>query len=108
MNPLLRERIALVCLWLLCLFAAWAGGLRMAWAIFSNPAHAWDMAKGFDLLGNVATNGKVGEYISTRAGRQAREGRRWACVLCRLLDAIDPGHCETSLRNHEAAQRTKD
>jgi hypothetical protein len=103
-----KERAALLALWVLCWGAAWAGGLRMAWAIFRNPAHAWDMARAFDLVGNVATNGTIGEYISTRAGRQQREGRRWACVLCRLLDAVDPGHCERSLQDATKTINTKD
>jgi hypothetical protein len=34
------------------------------------------------------------EYLSARANRVQKEGRVWACVLCRLLDRIEPGHCE--------------
>ena len=32
-----------------------------------------------------------------RATLRARDGgRRWGCLLCRLLDALDPGHCDKS------------
>lgn len=98
LTPLMKQRLALLALLPLCWLSAWAGGLRMLWATFSNPAHAWDVAKGFDLLGNVATNGKLGELISTRAARARNDGRRWGCVLCRLLDAVDPNHCDDSLK----------
>jgi hypothetical protein len=32
--------------------------------------------------------------MSARAQRVRKEGRRWACCLCKLLDKIDPGHCD--------------
>lgn len=63
------------------------------WAIAFNPARAVRIAVGFDQLANVAANGSSTETISARAFRAAGEGRRWGCVLCRLLDKIDKDHC---------------
>lgn len=54
------------------------------------------IALGFDQLANAATGGNEDETISTRAGRLRKEGRGWACVLCGLLDWLDPGHCDNS------------
>lgn len=93
----------------LVLFGIWAvivaclplAALRMLWAVFANPAKAFEQAKAFDLAGNVLLNGKLGEYISTRAYRAWKEGRRWGCVLCKLLDVVDPNHCEKSAKNQQ-------
>lgn len=55
------------------------------------------ISKGFDQLANAATGGHEDETISSRAGRLKKEGRGWACVLCKLLDKLDPNHCEKSI-----------
>lgn len=51
---------------------------------------------GFDQLTNAATGGNEDETISLRAGRLRKTGRGWACVLCRFLDWLDPGHCDNA------------
>lgn len=66
----------------------------MLLAALAGSKRAWTIILGYDQLGNSATGGEPGELISTRANRERKEGRRWACVLCRLLDRIDPGHCD--------------
>lgn len=58
------------------------------------PMH---IAIGFDQLANAATGGSEDETISSRAGRLKREGKGWACVLCKVLDALDRGHCDRSI-----------
>jgi hypothetical protein len=98
MSENLKKRAALLGIWLLCQLAAWVAGWRMLWSVFSNPAKAWNLAVAYDLLGNVAANGWLGETISSRAGKAQREGRRWACVLCRLLDVFDKNHCENEIQ----------
>ena len=53
---------------------------------------------------NAALDGSPGsedETVSSRAGKAARTGRRWGCVLCRLIDKIDPGHCERNIEEDE-------
>lgn len=75
------------------LLAPW----RAVWALLTgNTDQALQIAKGYDLLGNTVLNGKAGEYISTRANRARAEGRRWGCLLCRLLDRITKDHCKNS------------
>lgn len=69
---------------------------RYLWAVLTNPARAWRIAIGFDQLVNVAANGCEDETISSRAARARDRGKRWGCVLCKLLDAIDSNHCEKS------------
>lgn len=68
--------------------------LWMLFAALRSPTRYWRIALGYDHLGNAVTGGEPGELISARASRARKEGRRWACVLCRLLDKVDPGHCD--------------
>lgn len=89
-------RASLLLLWLLCLLASIYAALRMLYAIGANPARAWVMAVAHDQLANAAANGDPDETISSRADRARGEGRHWGCVLCRLLDWIDPQHCQKS------------
>lgn len=72
----------------------WA--VRFAWAVLVNPRRAWRLAVAMDQLGNAALNGHEDYTLSHRAAVARDAGRRWGCVLCRLLDAIDPGHCDKS------------
>lgn len=69
---------------------------RYLWAIVTNPAKAWRIAVGYDQLANVAANGSEDETISSRAARARDNGRRWGCVLCRILDHLDVDHCDKS------------
>lgn len=66
---------------------------RYLWCIVSSPERAERIAVGFDQLANVAANGRSTETISARAFRAAGEGRRWGCILCKMLDKIDKDHC---------------
>lgn len=38
-----------------------------------------------------------GETISSVAGKAQQKKRRWACVLCRVLDWIRHDHCAKSI-----------
>lgn len=78
-----------------CILAA----LWMLGAIVFSPngQRAWHIALAFDQLGNAASGGSEDETISSRAGRLRKEGRGWACVLCRVLDWLKTGHCEKSI-----------
>ena len=49
-----------------------------------------------DQLANTTMNGSEDETISSRAGRH-KDDEKWACWLCKLLDKIDPNHCEKSI-----------
>lgn len=89
--------IAMLGLWLLCQLASLVAGVWMLCAILAGSKRAWTLAKSYDQLGNAATGGSEDELISSRAGRAKKQGKRWACVLCRLLDLFDRGHCEKAI-----------
>ena len=56
----------------------------------------------FDQTINVAVfNGDEDETISSNAGKAMLRGKRWGCVLCRLLDLVDPNHCLKSIEADE-------
>lgn len=87
-------RWRLIFIWLFCQLCLIPAALRFWWAIFTAVDEAWEILLAFDRLGNVATNGDWRETISARANRARREGRRWGCVLCRLLDWVQKDHCK--------------
>lgn len=69
--------------------------LRYAYAAVAAPERAWSIALAIDDLGNVAANGALGQTISSRAAHDRPQ--RWACLLCWVLDRLDPGHCDRAL-----------
>lgn len=83
---------------------ALAGNLIALLAALANSDRAWPVAVANDQALNAALAGQPGaedETISSRAGKAARQGKRWGCVLCRLLNKIDPGHCERNIETDE-------
>lgn len=100
----MQQRLLLALLWLLCLAASLLAALRMLWAIVASPQRAWRLAVAHDQLFNAAANGNEDETVSSRAAKARRSGRRWGCMLCRLLDALDPGHCERSIEADEGSR----
>jgi len=79
--------------------------MRMIYAVLVAPPRAWKIAMAYDQLFNAAANGNEDETVSSRAARAMLEGRKWGCVLCRLLDVLDPDHC---LKNIERRFLKKD
>jgi hypothetical protein len=69
--------------------------------ITGSSRRAWTLAVAHDQLANAAFGGDEDETLSSRAGKAARQGKRWACVFCRLLDRIEPNHCEKSIEPDE-------
>lgn len=85
---------------LLLLLCALAAGVGLSWmliAVICSSARAWRLAVSFDQLANVAFGGHEDETISSRAGKAARQGKRWGCVLCKFLDLFERNHCELSI-----------
>lgn len=70
--------------------------LGLVYLVFSRRRF-WRVMLAHDQAANAAFGGSEDETISSRAGRAARRGDRWGCVLCKLLDRVDPGHCEKSI-----------
>lgn len=50
-----------------------------------------------DEAANTVLGGSPNETISERAAKARDEGRKWGCVLCRFLNWINPGHCDTAM-----------
>ena len=89
------KRLPILLIWLALWLVAPLALARMLYAIFTNPARAWLIALAFDDLGNVATNGDLGQSISSRAAH-ARP-KLWAMLMCKFLNTLDPGHCDRAM-----------
>lgn len=89
------KRLPLILIWLALWLVAPLALIRMAWAILTNLERAWLIALAFDDLGNVATNGELGQSISSRAAH-ARP-KLWATLMCKFLNTLDPGHCDRAM-----------
>lgn len=50
-----------------------------------------------DQAGNTLTGGSPNETISERAAKARNEGKKWGCVLCKVLNWVNPGHCDNAL-----------
>lgn len=93
------KRIALVALFPILFIGLIFVGFRYLASIITNTDKAINIAKMIDEAANVGANGRVDETISARAAKAQIAGRRWGCLLCRLLDAIQKDHCKKALAN---------
>jgi hypothetical protein len=84
----------------------WAS-ITMLFAIITDSKRAWRIAVSYDQLGNVLIGGHEDETISSRAQRARLLGKRWGCVLCKLLNHIWPNHCEKSLEVEKALTNSR-
>lgn len=91
----LKGRFIIVCIWIVCALGAFVALTWMLLAALVGSNRGWSLARAFDRVVNAATGGSDTETISSRANRlKATTG--WACVLCKVLDKIEPNHCENS------------
>lgn len=91
------RKVRLLLILLIAQLAAILAPFRTLWAIVTGDyQRAYEVLKGYDRLGNAATNGSSTETISSRANRARDENRRWGCVLCHILDSIEKDHCKNS------------
>lgn len=58
---------------------------------------------GLDQFTNALFGGSPEETISSRAGKGQKEGKRWACLLCRFLDYLQKDHCIRSIEPDEGS-----
>ncbi|MDH2917580.1 MAG: hypothetical protein PXX73_00085 [Sideroxydans sp.] len=95
----LKRRLLLLVFLLLGVGGAMLAATWMLVCIVFAPhgTRPWHIAIAFDQLANATTGGNEDETISSRAGRLQREGRGWACVLCRLLDWLQKDYCKHSI-----------
>jgi hypothetical protein len=50
-----------------------------------------------DEAANTVFGGSPNETISERAAKARNAGRKWGCLLCLVLNRINPGHCDNAL-----------
>lgn len=94
----MKQRMLMAGLWVLCALVCVIALVWMLLAIVVGSTRAWVLAIAHDQLANAATGGSVDETISSRAHRARKVGRRWGCVLCKVLDALDPDHCANAYK----------
>lgn len=93
----MKTTLAYLLLWLICQVFMVLAAMRSLWAIFTNPERAWFLLVSYDWLFNAAANDYERQPISARAAKARRDGKRWGCWLCKLLDYIDKDHCNKNL-----------
>jgi len=64
------------------------------------------VAVAIDQLFNALFGGDEDETISSRAYKAQLDGKRWGCVLCRILNWLDKNHCESSVEWDEGEQQS--
>lgn len=92
----MRQRLFYLMLVIPC---ALVGFLSLFWLVIAAIAghkSAWPMFRAYDRIGNALTGGNDLETISERANRGRKQGLAKWCLLCWMLDKIDPNHCEKS------------
>ena len=90
------------------MFMALTGNAIALIAALVGSDRAWPVAVANDQALNAALVGLAGsedETISSRAGKAAQSGRRWGCILCRVLDWFDPGHCTRNIEADEGSTK---
>lgn len=94
----MKTRLTLLIFWFAGQIANLIGSVWMLLALVFSPrgTRAKRIAVSYDQLVNAATGGSEDETISSRAGRLMGT-TRWACVLCKVLDWLDPDHCKKSI-----------
>lgn len=97
----MKRRLALLGLWLAATLAAVFAMLWGLPAALAGSPRTVRIAVGADQTLNAALGGSEDETISSRAGKGARAGIWHWCLLCRLLDWLDPGHCQKSIEVDE-------
>jgi hypothetical protein len=90
----MKRRLVLLGLWLACGIGAIIAWIWMFLASIVDSPRAWTLAVSFDQTVNAATGGSEDETISSRAARGRDMGLWQWSMLCRLLDVLDPGHCD--------------
>jgi hypothetical protein len=83
----------MLAIWGLCQSASAVASVWMLCALLAGSPRAWRLGVSYDQLANTAFGGSEDETISSRAYKASQQNRAWGCILCRLLDFIQPGHC---------------
>lgn len=100
MKPI-AARLILLAMAPFVLLAAIVALIGYVVAVVIAPKAAFNTALSLDQAANAAGHGDPDESISSRAGKAKLNGKRWACVLCKLLDWIVPNHCSGAIELDE-------
>lgn len=104
MSAVIRQRFSMLLLWGLCQIAAliaslWMLAAALAGADGPGPWRSRTTSWPMPLSAGTRTR-----RSSSRAGKAARQGKRWACLFCHLLDRFDPDHCEKAIEPDSEGQ----
>ena len=91
------KRIALLALFPLLFIGLIFVAFRYLCSIVTNTDKALNIADMIDQSANVGANGRLDETISARAAKAQIAGRKWGCILCKILNAIQTDHCKKAL-----------
>jgi hypothetical protein len=96
----MKQRLLLITLSIIGLAGVALSILWLIPSIIFSPSgtRAWKIIVAYDMLANSATGGDDGETVSSRAYKASLVGNRYGCYLCRLLDWLQPNHCENSVK----------
>ena len=64
--------------------------------------YVFNVLVGLDQFANTLLGGKPEDTISYNAALARKDGKRWGCVLCRLLDWLQKDHCEKTVESTKA------
>ncbi len=104
----MKRYFARLGLWGCSLLMTLAANLIALVAALLGNDRAWPVTVANDQALNAALVGRSGsedETISSSAGKAAQKGRNWGCVLCRMLDWFDPGHCARNIELDEGSTK---
>lgn len=90
----LLTRLRLLALLLVAQSAKLATPVCVFHIITGRDDRAMSIIRALDRLGNAGLSGNDREMLSYRARIGVQAGRRRWCILCRLLDVVDKGHCD--------------
>lgn len=95
------SRFKLLLVWIVCLVMGLVSTVWMLVAIIAGSPRAWNIAKGFDCLGNETFGDDRDKYVSSRCWRYRAEPfySRWVKVIDWLFG--DPNHCKDSFENEQ-------
>lgn len=102
----MKQYCARIALLLGSMLMTLAGNMLALVSAIGGSDRAFRVAVSNDQTLNAALAGSEDETISSRAGKAARAGKRWGCVLCKLLDALDAQHCQKNIEEDEGERLT--
>jgi len=97
----MRNRIILLGVWLVLIAGCVVAMAAFPLFVLFAPRRAWLIAIATDDMGNEVIGGELGRTISSHAAHAQRDGKVWGCVLCGLLNWLNPGHCARALKAHD-------